>query len=328
MMLIDGTPVRNKARKEYQKVLRDLDKARAEHEQFNAQDRPRYERWLNHTFGALLTEARELLSKCHELELLVQEVHQEFYLGDHESIASAYRAVLHRREHPPEEAQQGDFFGEEPSGEAQAEGNPESNEDDDFFKEIYERGRQFQEEEYARLQDLRHPPDSPPPAARLKELYRTLVRKLHPDKAVDFDEKKREWWHEVQSAYERGDAEQLEVILTLCEIDEKGLSNNTSVSILSRITHRFKSTLRALRRELKQYKDHPAWNFSQRIHVNGFEHEIRERLETQRSDLRFNLTRLENTVSYWETLSRSRPSRRPRGRRSTRKSVYQDDDFF
>jgi hypothetical protein len=47
---------------------------------------------------------------------------------------------------------------------------------------------------------------------------------------------KTEWWHQAQAAYEAGDAEQLEVILTLCEIGESGTTAHTSASLLQRIT--------------------------------------------------------------------------------------------
>ena len=64
--------------------------------------------------------------------------------------------------------------------------------------------------------------------ARLKELYRAVVRRLHPDRQREMTVQKTEWWHQAQAAYEAGDVEQLEVILTLCEIGESGTTAHTS----------------------------------------------------------------------------------------------------
>ena len=58
---------------------------------------------------------------------------------------------------------------------------------------------------------------------------------------------KSEWWHQAQAAYEAGDLEQLEVILTLCEIGDSGTTAHTSASLLQRITAKLKSSLREIR---------------------------------------------------------------------------------
>jgi hypothetical protein len=46
------------------------------------------------------------------------------------------------------------------------------------------------------------------------------LRRLHPDTQREMTAQKSEWWHQAQAAYEAGDLEQLEVILTLCEIGD------------------------------------------------------------------------------------------------------------
>ena len=85
-------------------------------------------------------------------------------------------------------------------------------------------------------------------AKRLKELYRAVVRRLHPDSQQEMTAQKTEWWHQAQAAYEAGDAEQLEVILTLCQIGDSGTTAHTSASLLQRITAQLKSSLREIKR--------------------------------------------------------------------------------
>jgi hypothetical protein len=66
--------------------------------------------------------------------------------------------------------------------------------------------------------------------ARVKELYRALVRRLHPDARGEMSPQQREWWHQAQEAYQNEDAEQLEV-LQVCPTRFK---NGLQVALLSR----------------------------------------------------------------------------------------------
>ena len=77
-----------------------------------------------------------------------------------------------------------------------------------------------------------------------------MVRRLHPDTQREMTAQKTEWWHQAQAAYEAGDLEQLEVILTLCEIGDSGTTAHTSASLLQRITAKLKSSLREIKRQI------------------------------------------------------------------------------
>ena len=79
------------------------------------------------------------------------------------------------------------------------------------------------------------PDPKPNRAARLKDLYRALVRRLHPDSQVEMTPQKTEWWHQAQAAYQIGDPDELELILTLCEIGDTGTTAHTSASMLQRV---------------------------------------------------------------------------------------------
>ncbi|MBV9489005.1 MAG: hypothetical protein JO069_04675 [Verrucomicrobia bacterium] len=55
------------------------------------------------------------------------------------------------------------------------------------------------------------------PAARIKALYRKIVRVLHPDAAGSLSGDELELWHQMQAAYESGDIVTLELILARCD---------------------------------------------------------------------------------------------------------------
>ena len=60
-----------------------------------------------------------------------------------------------------------------------------------------------------------------PVDARIKELYRRLVRRLHPDLRADGSAAVSGLWHEVQEAYGAGDVARMEILLALSDIETR-----------------------------------------------------------------------------------------------------------
>ena len=57
--------------------------------------------------------------------------------------------------------------------------------------------------------------------ARVKELYRILVRRLHPDLRADASAAVSALWHEVQEAYAASDVAHMEILLALSDIESQ-----------------------------------------------------------------------------------------------------------
>src|SRR6202020_2367124 len=68
-----------------------------------------------------------------------------------------------------------------------------------------------------------------PEAGRIKELYRLLVRRLHPDLRADKDAEVSHFWHDVQEAYEQGNVERLEMLLALTDLQSNAAGEQTSL---------------------------------------------------------------------------------------------------
>lgn len=297
---MDSAPLRKKARQEYEKVLRGIDRAKVDLERFREKDRPLYDRWLNSHFGASLTRNRELQSRLFAAQGLVQEVQQEAFFGGHRSMHQAYRRVMHRREHPEEVEEE----------------QREAEEAEAKFRKDFEEVFGFSEEEiFERLGGFRGGPGlgavedfpggkEPPEDARLKDLYRALARRLHPDMAEKRSAKELEWWHQTQAAYEAGDVEQLQLILTLAEIEEKG-SSQASVGILQRITAQFKAGLNALRRELRQCRRDAAWGFSVLSDFEEVGRRTQAWLDEERDRLTMQLAAFELEIADWRARAES-----------------------
>src|SRR5688572_13236056 len=81
IVLIDQAPLRQKAATECQREMKRLEKARADWQRFQQKDKPAFERWMAQTFGALMTELREINTHIHEKEALIEAVEAEMCFG-------------------------------------------------------------------------------------------------------------------------------------------------------------------------------------------------------------------------------------------------------
>ena len=323
---VDGSAIRKKIKKDYEKALRDLANSRRVLEQFHQTDLPEFTRWLNSHFGALLTELRELNLKMAADEAIVFMVQNEvMFCGG--SYARAYKRVMELRdspEPPPPHGEQAEK--QNPLGSGPHWGNLDDEEDPmkEFFDALHDRfgpgvGPGGNGESQS---GLHTDPVVPAPASkRLKELYRAVVRRLHPDSQREMTAQKTEWWHQAQAAYEAGDAEQLEVILTLCEIGESGTTAHTSASLLQRITAQLKSSLREIKRQLTSKRREPACNFSGRTDHAVMADQVSRGLMGELMLMRRRWMNTQELIAKWKAAAeRLKPPRR-------RKSPPRDPEF-
>jgi len=322
LVLVDGTAIRKKIKKDYDKAARDLANSRRQLDEFHQTDLPEFTRWLNTHFGAMLTEIRELSHKLAADEELIYQVQNEAVFGGG-SYAQAYKRVIDFRENPPPPPpppptdEDGAGRERKPPG-----GGAESGDFDDevdpleaFFNEMFGFDPEDDgswEGNHSRGESRARPTTPANASARLKDLYRTLVRRLHPDIQREMTPQKTEWWHQAQAAYQAGDADQLEVILSLCEIGDSGTTTHTSASLLQRITAQLKSSLREIKRQISGHRRDPAWGFSRRADHEGMVHETRRTLTGELEGIRDRWRQTQNLIAGWKAAAerRQKPRRR------------------
>jgi hypothetical protein len=319
---VDGTAIRKKIKKDYDKALRDLENSRRQLDQFHQTDQPQFTRWLNSHFGALLTELRELSQKlAADQELIFQVESETMFSGC--SDVRAYQRVMELRENPeapqPHPPGSGETDGErDPFGARAEAGTDDDNEEDPIEEFMNAFFGQFgpgagPQDHYGPRRGL--PRESAAPAqgaARLKELYRSVVRRLHPDIQGEMTPQKTEWWHQAQAAYEAGDVEQLEVILTLCEIGDSGTTAHTSASLLQRITAQLKHSIQEIKRQLAGLRRDPAWNFSRRADHDVLALQMRRGLTGDLERMRHQWRTIQEMIARWKVAAErlKKPRRR------------------
>ncbi len=117
---------------------------------------------------------------------------------------------------------------------------------------------------------------------RIKELYRMLVRQLHPDRNHQQSERERELWHQVQEAYQKRDLDKLEALAGRIEIGLNGKSSQLPVQILRRMAGELRDALRGLQKQLNATRKHPAWAFREKAEgLAKFEKKRRRQLEEE-----------------------------------------------
>ena len=352
LIVIDQEPIRNSAASECSRALAQLERARADWRRFDREDRPAFERWMAATFGGMLTKIREVEAQVAEKEMLVAEVEMEMMFGARGGYGAAYQRVIDQRaalqtearnfDEEPLPQDEGEWPGEDPNAEEDEEElNPF---EEELLFEHFARmclgiePERLSDREYDRLlkefrenvlkkkkggQQQPPPRDSAsaaappralkPESARIKELYRLLVRRLHPDLRADRDAEVSHFWHDVQEAYEQGNVERLEMLLALTDMQANAVGDHTSLFQMRSALKELRKALQALQRSLGQAKKDPAWKFAALTNRQQVRAGIQRKLERELRGHEADLADLEEQIARWKAAADriKSPKRKP-----------------
>ncbi len=309
-----------------------LEQVRRGWHNFERKDKPAFARWRAREFGALLSRAREVETQIRDYQALVHEVEMEMRRG-FQDAHSAYRRVMSRRGNPaaaeepagPASARPGTApklseFEQEALFQdwvKRSLGTSPDKMDDEAYSTSFEafKAHMFRgsaEEpalEWASQRQPREKPRSKPPLVtsseaedevdlRVKELYRRLVRRLHPDLRADGTAVVSALWHEVQEAYAASDVARMEILLALSDIETHRTAEQT-LSQMQAVRAELERALWALQKSLLEAEGEDAWDFA-RI---GPTADLRLRVERQlKTDLATRSRRLDlltRTIAEW-----------------------------
>ncbi len=330
LMRLDTQAIRHKSLKDYHKAEQSLEQLKSQLKRFREQDTPGFKSWLHQTFGSLLTRQRELaqtIADKQNLLLEIEDIAARYRLSD----VAAFRKVQWRRAHP-EEAQAEDLRFEEEQQRLEArrkrpgaESDPwdEETDADDFFgnddfKSVGDDEWTSFSDFFEEMTGVRPPPRaakrSPQEERSARDLYRTIVRRLHPDHHGAMSEARKNLWHEAQEAYRRRDVNALYNVLARCENGESGLGQHTPVSLIRRLTAQLKQAIQSTRSEIRRMKTDPAWNYEERTrdprYVGGIRSELQSAIHLAEHDLRS----VDDVLAHLERQA-NRPQRPPTSRR-------------
>ena len=326
LVRIDQEPLRSAAGAECQAAMAELEKARTLWHRFERKDKPSFIRWRAREFGALLSKAREVEGQIRENEALVYEVELEMrrtIIDPH----SAYQRVMYRRANPsaPEEPRAEGGAGQ---GRRVTEFEQEALFQDWVKKFHRDQSRQDgrrrlhrvvqrfqvahvreQTGRAARPNKKRRARPAPvfemeeeaetPVDARVKELYRLLVRRLHPDLRADGSAAVSSLWHEVQEAYAMGDVGRLEILLALSDIAGDAVSDQTTLAQMRAVHEELRRALDALERSLIVAQRDDAWDFARLGANQELRSQVQDDLERNLVTRTTRLTALQKIIAEW-----------------------------
>ena len=273
IVLLDQQPIREAASGEARKMMREIQGLNEALSEFDRTILPAFERWERKNLAPLLDEERALKAKIERLERLVD-------MADLESLFSGKDPydIFEKVAREDEEEDGASKNGGDPEPEADSNDSEFPEEERDFrsyvrfvfgddpdslgqrrYKRLFEEYRKWREKIGAASRSASARKDSDVPA-RVKEIYRILVRRLHPDTGkARQDPHTRKLWDDLQAAYAAKDLERLEVLLAITDLHETGGSMRSTIFHLRQVARELGNQLHSLKVRLMQARKTPAW---------------------------------------------------------------------
>ncbi len=303
LLIIDEKPVRRKAINKCKYILKQFDKVTAEIEKYEQKDLPAFKSWMYRTFGLTLTNIRELCEEQQKIEDLINTIKFLIYYMDL-SPNEAYQKAMELTENPEKiyewfrqnKDEQDDYY-------TWADNNGSRQEDHEYRNTENENQHDRREyQEYSKTEE--NCPENIEKTldeTRLKDTYRQLAHKLHPDASINNNPRKYELWYRVQEAYQAGSVEELETLWATYDIRETRNYKNTPVSQILAIHENYKDDLRILRRKNRRYNKEKGWDFTNktRRQLNTLKEKIKESLVYEKEELEWNLKWLNNLLNSY-----------------------------
>ena len=321
LLRLDTRAIRKKALLAHRKAERALEKLHTELKQYHEHDVPGFRAWMHRSFGDLLTRQRDYEKAIAEKMALIDEL-KEIAERFGFSLPQAYLKVMWRHAHPAE-AEAEDREQEQAQRQEQARTDHPSpaageNETSDAASAGDDELEAWLEEMLASHKPRNETP--PPDQQTAQELYRRIVRQLHPDHHGQLSEARAALWHEAQAAYRRHDLNVLHSILARCEDGAVALGDHTPVSLILRMTKQLAGAARSSRTEIRHAKRDVAWHFDDRVDDRRYMRAIQQELLDVLDQAQWMLDDLNRDLAELERAAR-RQAPQPRTSRGHRRQA-------
>jgi len=341
IVLIDQSPLRESAGKEARKKMGEVHKLSIKLEEFNRTIRPAYERWESEHLGPLVDEERHLSAKISHLEHFISQAslealftgrdpytiyeewvdaNPEWNEGQSKNAEGSDAGPGHGedagnpRTHAREEEEAARFSEEEQAFRSYM--RFACGEDPDSlgkrqYQRLFNEYRRWREKLGGGCSSKTKSKDIP---ARIKEIYRILVRRLHPDtgKAAP-DPQLERLWHDLQEAYVAMDLERMEVLLAITDLHESGDAMRSTLYHLRKVARKMAVTARELKARYREARESEAWMFWHAVDRKKFGAKIRADIETRIDHSKKHIAALEEKIEVWKKKSEApkQPKRSP-----------------
>lgn len=337
---LDQAPLRKEAVGSARAAMREISRLNKTLEEFDRTIEPAYSRWERDNIGDLLAREAELKARINRItELMEFATMESLFTGKspYNIFTKAEQEQRERAEDPPpdpgpseeerereEEARRRDAaFGEEERDFRAHLRNifgydPESMTKRDYKRMFGDYKKWREQFEAATAAATRSKSAAIP--GRIKELYRHLVRRLHPDTGKTPDPFLGSLWHDLQEAYKNRDLERMELLLAITEVNTGGDAVQSTLFHIRLVSKKLGTTLAGLKKRISGIRKSEAWKF---WHANDRKHAektIRKAAEARVEKEEMNLAQLEAEVAWWKSQARPQRTAPPRKPKRTIKT--------
>lgn len=273
LIVIDQRPILKAALTACKRTQTKVRKCYDELQRYEAEDIPGYEAWKARTLGKELSRLRTLEAELQRKAAIIRSIHWATEaLGV--PVYDVYDYVMKHMadpdyRHPEYDKHMDEGAGDEdgdPHDKAFHDDDDDFEDDDDYFDDEEEEERfweSFRNYFTGQGESSQQPENSSPHESReLKQIYRRLAKRLHPDSTSELTPMEKERWNAANEAYRRGDLDALRQIETLCESWDIIPSIELGLARLEDIRHYHEKHFRELSEKRRACKRSEAWGFS------------------------------------------------------------------
>lgn len=319
LLVLDQRPFLKKALSKCKRLRNELHKKQQQLSDFEENDQSAYQQWLHRKHGRKLSQIRELEQETEQYSFILNnlssclffypdkliEVHQELFELKSKGRLHEFSPHKYAQNNEDDFDEDEDDFDEDEDDFDEDE--DDFNEDDcqsQWDDEIDEDAKAFFDRMFGfmggdsahanhddfeiNISSTRKPISDP----GLKNCYRALAKRLHPDHSTLDEALREKRWHEMQEAYQNHDLEGLLRVEAICDMDETGLSIQLGLARLNELTYYHQSHLKPIRLALREAKRTIAFGFSQASASKQIKAQVASELSDTLDQLHFQIKQM------------------------------------
>ena len=333
LIRLDISLVKEELLRKWKKAERDFEKQQKEWDAYCNEDRPAYEKWLHATFGSRLTELRELHEQVSRKSWFIEQLECLSDLSGktprklYQELQKKTKNGMSIHDAMVEYVNEFNAYDEDDDFEEDDDLNEEF---DRIFEELGEEDGDLKEEFGKIFEDFEdifgdkkksagRNPETRNQQARIKDIYRKLCFKLHPDTGCDFNAENSRLWHQIQEAYQKNDLDSLLAIQASLDMKQDPMAGHISCTQILAVINNFKNGLRSVRALVRNARQDSSWGFlawSDKERKAAMR-QLEQQFIREQHSLKYELEYMESIEKKWSRPTVPRPKPKPETKAKT-----------
>jgi len=329
LIRLDIALVKEELLRKWKKAERDFEKQQREWDAYCNEDRPAYEKWMHSTFGSRLTELRELHEQVSRKSWFIEQLECMSDLSGktprklYQELQKKTKNGMSIHDAMVEYVNEFNAYDDDDDFEEEDDLKEEF---DQIFEELGEEDGDLKEEFGKIFEDFEdifgdkkkaagRNQETGNHQARIKDIYRKLCFKLHPDTGCDFNAENSRLWHQIQDAYQKNDLDSLLAIQASLDMKQDPMAGHISCTQILAVINNFKNGLRSVRALVRNARQDSSWGFlawSDKERKAAMR-QLEQQFIREQHSLKYELEYMESIEKKWSrpVVQRPKPESKP-----------------